>query len=325
VQGLSIVEILTGLERRRALFQPMGVAISDDGNRVYVADFVWLAVFVFDFQAKEFRFIGVEDRFALAQPIGVALDAQENIYVSDSYHRAILVYTKNGQFLRAIGKGALVKPTGVALDKGRRRLYVVDTGHNTHDSPAHRVKVFDLEGTLIQQIGRRGKGNGEFNFPTYAAVDSQGRLYVVDSGHAQVQIFDPEGKFLWKFGEPGNKPGFFGRAKGVALDSFDNIYVTDSTWANIQVFNQKGELLLFFGGGGSTDGFFKAAGGIGISKDNTIYVSDTYGKKVNVYQLINTTAEDSLMAPEAIEKGGGSNIKGKKEAINLKREEVSKR
>lgn len=302
VAGPSLVEIVAGMEQRIALFQPMGLAISEDGNRLYVSDFALNAVLVFDFGGKQFRLIGDQERFPLFRPLGVALDAQENLYVTD-LSLSVRVYDKTGRFLRSIGERDLVKPTGVAVDKARQRLYVVDTGHND-DRPAHRVKVFDLAGKLIQEVGRRGNGDGEFNFPTYAALDSQGRLYVVDSANFRIQVFDPEGKFLRKFGRAGNRPGHFSRPKGVALDGFDNIYVVDSTWSNVQIFDQEGELLLFFAGVGTTPGLLLNPATLAISKDNTIYVSDSYGRRVNVYQLINTTAEDGPKGPGAEAKGG---------------------
>ena len=35
--------------------------------------------------------------------------------------------------------------------------------------------------SLIKTIGKRGKEDGEFNYPSYLALDSKGRLFVVDS------------------------------------------------------------------------------------------------------------------------------------------------
>ena len=48
---------------------------------------------------------------------------------------------------------------------------------------------------------------GEFHTQSYLALDSNGRLYVVDLFHFRVQIFDPDGKFVKTFGELGDSPG----------------------------------------------------------------------------------------------------------------------
>ncbi|MBI2998787.1 MAG: SMP-30/gluconolactonase/LRE family protein [Deltaproteobacteria bacterium] len=310
VGGPSVLEVVVGRTPQAALRQPMGVTISEDGKRIYVADFAWSAVFVFDFKARETRIIGDQERHPLGEPVGVALDVSENVYVTDSRTRSVRVYDKNGNFLKSIGKDLLVRPTGVAVDKKRQRLYVVDTGHN--DERAHQVKVFDLEGKLIREIGRRGKGDGEFNFPTFATVDTEGRLYVVDSANFRVQVFDQDGKFLRKFGRSGDKVGDFARPKAVALDSFGNVYVVDSMWSNIQIFNQKGELLLNFGGVGTYPGLLLNPAAITIDKENTIYISDTFGRRISIYQLVNTTAEESWETQEANTKGGENNTEDKK-------------
>ncbi len=46
--GPSMLEVMVGKDASPGLHQPMGIAISDDGQRIYVADFAWNAIFVFD-------------------------------------------------------------------------------------------------------------------------------------------------------------------------------------------------------------------------------------------------------------------------------------
>jgi hypothetical protein len=44
-----------------------------------------------------------------------------------------------------------------------------------------------------------------------------------------------------------------------------------------------------------------------MGQDNRIYVSDAFNSRVSIYQLINTTAEDSLVTqPSKKEEGGDS-------------------
>lgn len=293
LQGTGALEMLVGQNQERALYQPMGIAISQDRQRLYVADRVWNSVFLFDLKSGELRTIGDGERYPLSLPVGVALDAAENVYVSDTGTRTVRVYDKAGGFLRAIGKGEMVRPTGVTIDAARNLLYVIDTGQND-STDAHRIKVFDLDGKFLRDIGKRGEGDGEFNFPTFANLDGQGRLYVVDSVNNRIQVFDPDGKFLWKFGRSGDHIGDFARPKGVAVDTFGNIYVVDSRWSNVQMFNQQGQLLLIFAGVGEYPGLMVNPSAIVIDSGNRIYVSDSFGKRVNVYDLVGTSAEDSI-------------------------------
>lgn len=292
VGGSSLRELLVGNDKTMALYQPMGIALSADGQRLYVVDRAWNLVFVFDRQRGGVRMIGDDERYPLLWPVGVALDAEENVYITDTGTRSVRVYDRDGHFLRGIGKEALARPTGIAIDAARHRLYVVDTGQN--DSPeAHRVAVFDLAGDFLRAIGHRGSGDGEFNFPTFANLDAEGNLYVVDSVNNRIQIFDPDGNFVRTFGHSGDQIGDFARPKGVAVDTFGNIYVVDSRWSNVQIFNQEGQLLMIFGGVGDYPGLMMNPTAITIDNDNRIYVSDTLGKRVNIYQLVNTSAADS--------------------------------
>jgi DNA-binding beta-propeller fold protein YncE len=280
--------------------EPMGLAVSDDGDRLYVSDYSQHAVFVFDFAQKTFTKIGKEAPLAL--PVGIALDAEENLYVVEQGKKGVSVFNRKGESVRFITDPSVERPSGVAVDRGRGRIYLADTAHTK--STTHNVKIFDLEGRLVGTLGRgKGGGPGEFLFPTYVTVDPQGNLYVTDTLNSRVQLFDTGGNFVRNFGERGNSWGMFDKPKGVALDSFGNVYVADSGWSNIQIFNPKGQVLLFFGGRGPIPGMLKNPTAIAIDKKNRIYVADYLNHRVEVYQLVNTSATDSFLSPPTEQKG----------------------
>ena len=278
--------------------EPMGLAVSDDGKRLYVSDFGHLAVFVFDFEKNSFAKIGTSER--LARPVGLTLDAQENVYVVEQEKKGIGVFDRAGNRLRFITDPSIERPTGIALDRTHGWIYLADTGHSK--SKTHTVKVFDLNGKLLRSIGgAKGDKPGHFMFPTYLAVDDAGNLYVTDTLNSRVQKFDPQGKYLQTFGGRGNAWGMFDKPKGVALDQFGNVYVADSGWSNVQIFNQKGQVLLFFGGRGPIPGMLKNPTAVTIDRNNLIYVADYLNHRIGVYRLINTTAADSFLNPPAAE------------------------
>ena len=283
------------------IVEPMGLAVSDDGQRLYVSDYAQLAVFIFDFGQKSFRKLGDPER--LARPVGVALDAQEQLYVVEQQKKGISVFDRKGAKLRFITDPSLERPTGIAIDRARGRIYVSDTAHAK--SEKHTVKIFSLAGELLGTIGgEKGEGEGQFLFQTYLAVDEKGNLYVTDTLNSRIQVFDLDGKYVRSFGQRGNAWGMFDKPKGVALDSFGNLYVADSGWSNVQIFNQKGQVLLFFGGRGPIPGMLKNPTAIAIDKNNYIYVADYLNHRVEVYRLVNTTAEESFLAPVGAGKGG---------------------
>jgi DNA-binding beta-propeller fold protein YncE len=277
------------------LAEPMGVAVSDDGARVYVADHAQHAVFVFDFAKRRVRRLGSEP---LGRPLGVAVDAEERVWVVEQARRGVGLFAPDGRRLAFVAHAALERPVGLALDRARRRLYVADAG--TLSSAEHTVKIFDWGGALVGTIGRaKGDGPGQFLFPTYVAVDGSGRVYVTDTLNARVQVFEPDGRYVATIGERGTAWGMFDTPKGVALDGFGNVYVVDSGWSNVQIFNQRRQVLLFFGGRGPLPGLLKNPTAITIDHANRIYVADHLNHRVEVYRLVNTTAEDSFLDPAA--------------------------
>lgn len=272
--------------------EPMGLAVSDDGDRLYVADPLQRKVFAFDFRNKRFSRID-----GVAYPSGVALDAQENLYVVDSANKSIKVYGRDGKQIKSITDASVERPIGIAIDRPNGRIYLVDTGSRA--SKEQNVKIFDLDGRKIGAIGGApGGGFGQFSYPTMAAVDHGGNVYVSDTLNSRVQKFDSKGNFLFSFGQPGSNWGEFDKPKGVAVDTFGNVYVVDSGWSNVQIFNQKGDVLLFFGGRGPIPGMMKNPISIAIDKNNRIYVGDYLNHRIGVYELVNTRADDSyLKAP----------------------------
>ena len=307
----KLVEFIAGKKPpANRIAEPMGLAVSDDGHRLYVSDYAQLAVFVFDFASKKFTKIGKEA--PLARPMGIALDADENLYVAEQEKKGISVFNRQGELLRFITDPSIEKPAGVAIDRQRGRIYLADSAHTK--SEAHTVKIFDLSGQLTGRLGKgKGAGAGQFQFPTYVAVDKQGNVYVTDTLNSRVQVFDADGQYLKRFGERGNSWGMFDKPKGVATDTFGNVYVVDSGWSNVQIFNQKGQVLLFFGGRGPIPGMLQNPSPIAIDGNNRIYVGDYLNHRVGVYQLKNTTVDDSALALPA---QAGTGLDGKTSGAN---------
>ena len=273
--------------------EPIGIAVSDDGNRMYVSDIMQEGVFIFDFGLKSFYKVD-----KISKPGGIALDAQENLYVVETVAKKIQVYGRDRKLIREITDPSVERPVGIAIDRTRGRIYLVDTG--TQKTTEFTVKIFDLEGRLIGHIGNgQGPKPGQFIYPTYATVDAAGNVYVADSFNGRVQKFDADGHYLMSFGKSGDAWGMFDKPKGVAVDSFGNVYIVDSGWSNVQIFNPKGQILLFFGGRGGYPGLLRNPNPIAIDKQNRVYVGDFLNARVAVYELVNTTATDSFLEAPA--------------------------
>jgi DNA-binding beta-propeller fold protein YncE len=292
--GESLAAFLTGEKMPSGrIAEPVGIAVSEDTERLYVADMMQQAVFVFDTKNKKFTKLG-----NVGVPSGIALDAQENIYVVDSARKTVGIFARDGKQVSEFSDPEFERPNGIAIDKARGRIYVVDTGGR--NAKEHNVKIYGLDGRRVGAIGGAPGGDlGQFQYPTYVALDAAGNVYVSDTLNSRVQKFDPDGKFLTTFGQLGTNWGEFDKPKGVAVDSFGNVYVADSGWSNVQIFNPKGQVMLFFGGRGPVPGMMKNPLAVAIDRNNRIYIGDYLNHRIGVYDLVNTTAADSFLTPAA--------------------------
>ena len=282
-EGSKFLESLLGEEKSDALQKPYGVATV--GDKVYVTESNGSRVFVFDLKNSKLSFIGSSSFGSVAMPIGIAADSAGNVYVSDVIQKAVLVFNPKGEMVLSFGgKDDLENPVGLAIDNIRKRLYVVD-------SKAHKIKVYSLDGKFLFEFGKRGTGDGEFNFPTNIAADKEGKIYVVDTINARVEVFDAEGKYLRQFGSLGDAMGQFTRPKGIAIDSEGNIYVIDAAFNNLQIFNNEGKLLMHVGSLGTEPGNFWLPAGISIDSHDRTFIVDAANKRVQVFQLIKDNNE----------------------------------
>jgi sugar lactone lactonase YvrE len=257
------------------------MAVVADGEFVYVADPGARGVHRFDVAGGDYALIGGPDDTPLPSPVGLARGADGEIYVTDSMLAQVFVIRPGQQRAQPLQLGAvLVQPTGIAYDAAVRRLYVTDTG-------AHRIEAFDRSGAHVAQIGARGSGDGEFNFPTYLWLGSHGRLYVTDSLNYRVEVFDANGRFMSKLGRQGGGTGEAARPKGVATDREGHIYLVDALFHAVQVFDEAGRLLLPIGQIGQERGEFWLPTGIFIDPDtDLIYVADSYNRRVQVLRYV---------------------------------------
>lgn len=289
----SAMRALVSDTTRGLIDQPTGLALSVDEKTLYVVSPTATPIVAVDLAAGKMRKFADRKETRPASAYGVAVDGEDNVYVSDSSSDVVRVYKRDGDLLRKI-EGHLDRPTGIAVDRRRQLVYVVSGAER--ESQEHRVEVFSLKGQHLRSIGTRGTNPGEFNFPTQLAVTKSGSLLVVDMLNFRVQEFDGEGNLVGLFGSSGQGPGQFDKAKGVATDAFGNIYVTDSQLGIVQMFNPKYQVLMAFGGKLEKLGYMLLPTAIVIDSKNTIYVADYAGRCVSEYQLVNTSAADSFPA-----------------------------
>jgi sugar lactone lactonase YvrE len=273
-----LANVVLGKSRQPRLLRPRGIAVDSTG-RVVVADPEQRMVHVLDVARSRYSFL---QSAPFESPVGVAIGPDDTVYVSDSARRLVFAYGSNGRLKHALGlvKGELIflRPTGIAIGRDGR-LFVVDT-------LAARVYVFDPNGRVLDVMGRRGGGEGQFNYPTDISVGLDGSWYVVDALNARLQVFGPDGQYRRSFGRRGVGSGDLDKPKGVAVDSEGHVYISDGLHDVVQIFDQAGRLLLVVGQSGSGRGEFSLPSGLCIDAANKLYVADSLNGRVQVFQYV---------------------------------------
>ena len=197
------------------------------------------------------------------KPQGVAVDKEDNIYVSDSGSHSVFKFSKEGKLVKVVGCQG-TQP-GEFNNLGmikiiNDRLYICDRGNN-------RVQVMDTQLEYVNSFGCYGNRDGEFKCPSDVAQGWAGNLYVSDLNNFRVQVFDCEGQFLFAFSEK-DASQRLNSPRGICVDSDQFVYVCDGGNKCVSVFKTSGEFVTSFGQ-------FSCPTGIVIDDDGFVYVADT--------------------------------------------------
>jgi sugar lactone lactonase YvrE len=267
-------EWLTGTERSRALARPFGVAVAADG-RLAVTDPGARVVRVYLPRQNE----DLELRDGLATPLAAAF-VDELVVVADGQAGGLLGFDATTGARRELSwkLPAFTRPTGLAFDAARGRLFVVD-------ALQHRVHVVSTTGDAPRAFGSRGEAAGAFNFPTHVAVDARGHVWVADSLNFRVQHFDEQLAVVGQLGGQGDEVGSTPRAKGLAVDTAGTVWVVDGSADVVQGFDAQGRLVGVFGGSGAQEGRFWLPAGLACDVRGRLYVADTWNGRVQAFEV----------------------------------------
>ena len=160
------------------------------------------------------------------------------LIVCDLTNQQVVVFNEQLQYSHVIGKGKLTgSPNGVAVDN-MGHLYVVDR---------HCIRKFNMDGSLITQLGTRGSAKGEFNSPHGLAISRTGQLYVCDRNNHRVQVFKND-KFLFLFGKVGSGPDALNHPEAVTMNIDETqLFIADTGNHRIQVCTANGKFVCMFG------------------------------------------------------------------------------
>lgn len=266
----------------------------------------------------------------MAMPSDVVTDSQNNLIITDTWHNIVLKVTTTGTVKviagSLIGSGfsgdggravnaQLAQPAGVALDAAGN-LYIADNGNG-------RIRKVDGSGVITTVAG-----NGETNFagdggpailalldgPMGNAVDSQGNLFIADTGNNRVRKVDVGGTITTVAGT--GQPGYSGDGgnalianlnapAGVAVDNKGNVFIADTKNGRIRKVDSSGVITSVAGsstgawycGDGipATTACLGAPQGVAIDASDNLWIADSGNnriRRVGSDGIIQTVAGD---------------------------------
>jgi DNA-binding beta-propeller fold protein YncE len=195
---------------------------------------------------------------------------------------------RTGAVLANIGKGIMVTPHGIHVDRDGN-VWVADFAGNKEGTKGHQVHKFSPKGEKLMSLGIAGKpGNadGQFNQPNDVAVGPDGSIYVADGHDGQgmtnakavaegiargatgrISKFTRDGKFVKSWGRIGVRHGEFRTPHALMFDAKGRLWVADRGNHRLEIFDQEGNYLESRYMYGRISGFF--------IKDNLVYAIDS--------------------------------------------------
>lgn len=179
-------------------------------------------------------------------------------------------------------------PSAIAIDAAGN-VYFADGG-------VHRVRKIAANGTITTIAGNGTPGytgdgaaatTAELNEPGGVAVDSQGNIYISDSGNMVIRMINPQGVISTIAGNNADGGGYTGDGgpatnaqlyapAGIAVDSMDNLYIADEGNNVIRVVSN-GEILTL---GPGTNFQLKAPSAVTVDANGNVFVADTDNSRI---------------------------------------------
>ncbi|WP_040280310.1 IPT/TIG domain-containing protein [Psychroserpens damuponensis] len=239
-------------------------------------------------------------------PNGITIDADDNLYITDTGNHKIRKISPTGHVTTIagssigdfddIGENAKFKsPKGIAID-AEGNLYITDSGN-------HKIKritpdniVETIAGSEVGHLDGNGL-NTKFTLPGQITLGSDNALYVVDTGadvglHGVRKIL-LSGEVSTVVGniEAGYVNGSieearFNTPQGITTDDYGNIYISDYRNNVIRRISKSGSVTTLAGSvfglqdGVGEEAMFKTVLYMTIDSDNNLYVADGFNDRV---------------------------------------------
>lgn len=217
--------------------EPWGVAVSQDGQWIFVADTWNHRIQKFSADGTPVKTWGTPNYdpvssgpYGLWGPRGIAVDSQGHVLVVDTGNKRVVVYSADGKFISQFGgegteAGKFDEPVGLAFD-AEGNLYVADTWNqriqvfvpNADRSSYTASAEWDVSGWISQSLDNK----------PYIAADQDGHIFATDPDSFRVLEFTTSGEFVRAWGQNGTGLDNFGMLSGIVVDGQGRVWVSDA-------------------------------------------------------------------------------------------------
>jgi hypothetical protein len=200
---------------------------------------------------------------------GVAVDNDDNVYVTDSGSGNIFKFGKQCIKIKAI------KPAIDGFDV--RGIAVFGDYVIVADEGNHQLLVFTKDLRLKKTIDCAGR-------PVGVACDQDGNnMYICNYDDNCIQVFNTQGVLLYSFSEKGSSSRKLDHPHSIYVAG-GLVYVTEwGTSHCVSVFTKKGKYITSFGKKGSNEGKFNRPGGLAMDSDGVLYVCDFNNERLQLF------------------------------------------
>lgn len=163
----------------------------------------------------------------------------ETCWVSESGARRVTLLNREFALQNSNSNDARPGTILAATRTGQIRIAV--------DPQKCTLSVLRSDGSMVRQLGGRGREPGKFLAPAGVAVYESGEMFVTDSVLNRVSSFGADGRLIRVWGRTGSNAGEFNHPAGIACDARGRLIVVDVGNHRCQVFSAGGAPLLAFG------------------------------------------------------------------------------
>jgi len=230
----------------------------------------------------------------LNHPGGVAVDAAGNVYIADTFNKAIKKWTVANNTVTTLISSGLYYPYGVAVD-GAGNVYIADGGVNLITNSV--LKMWTAANNTVTTLISSG-----LYYPNGLAVDGAGNVYIADTYNNAIKEWTAANNSVTTLVSSGlNHPG------GVAVDAAGNVYIADTNNKAIKKWTAATGAVTTW----ASQPYWSPES-VAVDGGGNVYIADMYSytikKRATANTNVTTLVSSGLNGPYCVAVDGAGNV-----------------